>query len=218
MSRLFLFADEAGCLTFNRNKNVSKYFILCTVAMRSCTAANALMELRRDLAWLNFPLEDYFHATNDKQKVRDRVFNVIRQQDFEIYATIMEKSKARPHVRESSQRFYQYAWYYQFKYGINRAIGEHEEIMITTASIGTKKERNVFIKAVNDVVGQMVGPKSIATAFWPCHTDPCLQLTDYCTWAIQRKWERDDTRSYDLIKDRIRYEYNLWERGTTHYY
>ena len=55
------------------------------------------------------------------------------------------------------------------------------------------------------------------TAFWPCQTDPCLQAADYCTWAIQRKWEKGDRRSYDLIKDKISYEYELWARGKIHY-
>jgi len=25
------------------------------------------------------------------------------------------------------------------------------------------------------------------------------KVADYCAWAIQRKWERDDLRSYELI-------------------
>jgi len=45
-----------------------------------------------------------------------------------------------------------------------------------------------------------------------------LQIADYCTWAIQRKWERTDAKSYNIIKDRITYEYDLWGHGTKHYY
>lgn len=56
------------------------------------------------------------------------------------------------------------------------------------------------------------------TDFCPASADPCLQVADYCAWAIQRKWERDDPRSYDLISDRITYEYDLWSHGNTHHY
>ncbi len=55
-------------------------------------------------------------------------------------------------------------------------------------------------------------------SFWPSATDPCLQLTDYCTWAIQRKWEKGDSRSYDMIKNRITYEYDMFRKGTSYYY
>jgi len=53
---------------------------------------------------------------------------------------------------------------------------------------------------------------------WPPESDPCLQVADYCVWAIQRKWERDDSRSYDLIKDKIESEFDVWSIGSTHYY
>jgi len=50
----------------------------------------------------------YFHAAEDSQAVRDAVFNVIQQQDFEVQATIMEKSKAQPQVRRTKGVFYKY--------------------------------------------------------------------------------------------------------------
>jgi hypothetical protein len=34
-------------------------------------------------------------------------------------------------------------------------------------------------------------------------SEPCLVVADYCTWAIQRKWERDDQRSHELIAGKI---------------
>jgi hypothetical protein len=76
------------------------------------------------------------------------------------------------------------------------------------------KSSKLFANAVNDVIQQHLDRSQWATSFCPCAADPCLQVADYCTWAIQRKWERNDARSYNLIKDRISYEYELWERGT----
>ena len=55
-------------------------------------------------------------------------------------------------------------------------------------------------------------------AFWAYESDPCLQIADYCTWAIQRKWEGNDPRSHVLIADKIRSEFDVWQRGTTYYY
>lgn len=126
-----MFADEAGCFTFNRNPNVSRYFIICTVTTTSLDVGIAL---------------------------------------------------------------------------------------ITAASIGTKKERNTFTNALADVMLQTIGAIRWKIDFRPSHCDPCLQLADYCAWALQRKWERGDLRSYDLIKDRITYEYELWKHGSKLYY
>jgi Protein of unknown function (DUF3800) len=218
MPNTFVFADEAGCFSFNREPNVSKFFILCTVTMSDCAVATDLLDLRRKLAWEGAELNDYFHATVDKQAVRDRVFEVITKHEFAIQATIMEKSKAQEHVKASKPRFYQYGYYYHFKFGVAPSLGEHSETLVTTASLGTKKERIAFEDAVADVMRQTHKPDKWRTDFMPSQADPCLQVADYCAWAIQRKWERGDVRSYSLIKDRISYEYNLWQRGERHYY
>jgi hypothetical protein len=218
MSRLYVFADEAGDFAFKRGPNVPRFFIVCTVATRSCAASEPILELRRTLAWEQAPINQYFHCSEDAQAVRDRVFEVVRKQDFEIQATIMEKSKAQPQVRSTNQRFYKYGWFYHFGHALRSKLQAHNELQVTVASIGTKRGQRVFTHAVNDVITQYIHRDKWKTGFWPCSTDPLLQLTDYCTWAIQKKWERDDTRSYDLIKDRITYEYELWRHGNHHDY
>ena len=218
MSRLYLFADEAGDFSFRRGHNISRFFVVCTVSMHSCQVGDDLLQLRRKLAWEGAPLGDYFHATVEAQEVRDIVFEHITSYDFSIQATVMEKSKAQRQVRSSQARFYQYGWFYHFCHGMPGVLRSGSEILITAASIGTKKKQGAFRNAVNDVVQQTVRRTPWATTFCPCAADPCLQVADYCTWAIQRKWERDDDRSYALIADRITYEFDLWEHGTQHFY
>lgn len=218
MARRYLFADEAGDFNFSRGPNVSRYFIICTVTMNDCAVGDALSKLRRELVWKAHPVRDYFHATEDRQVVRDAVFETICQHDFRVQATIMEKSKAQPQVRETKHRFYQYGWLYHFRHGVVRHLPPEDELLVTTASIGTKKGQGVFTTAVEDVVGQHIPRNRWKTFFCQSGTDHCLQVADYCTWAIQRLWERGDTRAYDLIKDRVTYEYDLWRRGDTHHY
>jgi hypothetical protein len=190
MSRLFIFAVEAGCFNFSRDPGASKYFIVCTISCGECTnLGTALLALRRELIWQGAPVGDYFHACEDKQEIRDRVFAELANHDFTVQATILEKSKAYPHVRTTEHLFYQYGWYYHFKNAAPKVITDGvTELQITTASIGTKRGRGAFSAAVNSVVQQVLrsGKKSHRTNFCPAMADPCLQAADYCTWAIQR--------------------------------
>lgn len=220
MSRIFLFADEAGCFTFNRQQNVSRFYIICTVTLQSCEVGEELLKLRRSLAWQKIEMGDFFHASTDRQEIRDHVFQVIRAANFDIQATIMEKSKAQPQVRSSEDRFYKYGWHYHFQHSSGRYLRKDDELHLTIATIGTKKKRILFEDAVRDVINQKISKRSWRASFWPCQSDPCLWVADYCTWAIQRKWESGgrDVRSYDLIRDKIKYEYDLWQRGNRHYY
>lgn len=144
MTLRYIFADEAGNFDFSRKPRASRYFIVCTILTNSCDVGHDLLNLRRHLAWNRFPLGEYFHATIDKQVVRDKVFETISRHDFAVQTTIMEKSKAQPQVRTSNARFYKYGWYYHFKHGIRRRIRHQTELMVTAASISTKKNQRVF--------------------------------------------------------------------------
>jgi len=160
MPNTFIFADEAGCFTFNNEPNVSRYFVLCTVTMNDCAVATDLLDLRRCLAWDGIALGDYFHATTDKQSVRDAVFETIASKPFTVQATIMEKSKAQEQVRSTKAQFYKYGYFFHFKYGIASLLTNESEALVTTASLGTKKERATFENAVNDVMRQMQKAKT----------------------------------------------------------
>lgn len=219
MSRLFIFADEAGCFNFSRAQGASRYYIVCTISSDSCHALAAdLIQLRRELIWDKAPIGEYFHCSEDKQQIRNRVFELLQNHNFSVQATIMEKSKALPRIRSSNHGFYQYGWFYHFKYAAPKIIGRATELQITTASVGTHKGQAHFTSAVNDVIQQVVRNKKWATNFCRSIADPCLQAADYCTWAIQKKWESNDTRSYDLIKNKIVHEVDMWAHGTTHHY
>jgi hypothetical protein len=163
----FIFADEAGCFTFTRAANVSRYFILCTVTMDDCDIAADLLQLRRELAWEGVELGEYFHATEDKQAVRDRVFELITKRPFSIQATVMEKSKAQTKVRPDKPRFYQYGYFYHFKHGIAKLLNSESETLVTTASLGTRKEKIAFQDAVADVMRQMHRSKHWKADFMP---------------------------------------------------
>jgi hypothetical protein len=153
MARNFIFSDEAGDFTFAKGNNISRYFIVCTVTMASCEVGSDILALRRELVWKKQPVRDFFHAAEDKQSIRDAVFEAIKTHKFKVQATVMEK-KAMPRVRTTKHRFYQYGWLYHFKHSLSPHLKDDEEYLITAASVGTRKGQAVFTNAVNDVVQQ----------------------------------------------------------------
>lgn len=178
----------------------------------------ALARLRHELIREHLPVKDCFHATSEEAFVRNRVYNEMLKHDFKFQATICEKSKAQPHVADSKSRFYKYPWYYHFKHAIAPHLTAEHWIIVTAASIGTKKERATYTNALEDVVSQSAPNTPWIVDFRPSQADPLLQAADYCAWAMQRKWERGDSAAYDLLRSRKTYEYELWARGTKHYY
>ncbi len=191
---------------------------MCTIAVDDCNIGHELIDLKRELIWRGEKVRGFFHAVNDLPPIRDAVYDLIDDQDFTIQATIMEKSKAFARVRETDERFFQYGWLYHFKNAFNNHVSATDELQITAASIGTKKGQRAYSSAVNDVIQQHLPREQWQTTFPPSAADPCLQIADYCTWAIQRKWEIGKEDRYSQISDKITYEYDLWERGKAHQY
>ena len=218
MSFTYIFSDESGCFTFNRKPNVSRYFMVTTVVLDDCAIGAKLQDLRRDMIFRDIDVDECFHATTDAQAVRNEVFALLQNEDFRIDTTILEKSKAQPQTRRDKPTFYQYAWYYHFKNLGPRAFNPDNKMLVTAAALGTKKEKGAYKAAVHDVAQQILPTGTWKVDFPKSQAEPCLQVADYCSWAIQRKWERNDDRSYILIADKIKSEYDLWSRGTHHYY
>jgi len=217
MEYRYVFADEAGNFDFSNRQDASRYFVLCTITADGCEAGDALLRLRRDLGWRGVHLDKVFHASDDPQEVRDEVFALLASQDFRVDATVFEKRKAEPHLTTEAS-LYKMAWYLHFKYVAPLVAGPGDRMFVVASSIGTKKRRGALHMAVDDVVRQVSPCRAHTVAFWPAESDPCLQVADYCTWAIQRKWERGDSRSHKLIASKIRSEKDIWRRGRTYYY
>lgn len=212
----YVFADEAGNFDFSTKRGASRFFVLCTVTSDSCAVGDALLAFRRDLGWKGRHLNHVFHAAYDPPTIRDDVFALLDEHDFRVDATIFEKRKTRHYLQENVA-FYKVAWYLHFKFVAPQVARDAHRMLVVASSLGTKREHAALHAAVDNVVGQ-VAPCSHRVAFWPANSDPCLQVADYCTWAIQRKWEAEDDHSHALIADKIRSEYEVWRHGETFYY
>mgnify|MGYP000162023628 CR=1 FL=1 len=219
MSRFYLFADEAGNFDFRRTTDASRYFILTSVAMAECSIAAEVLELQRDLHWEGYEFKKgQFHAANDKQVVRDAMFDLIRGHTIRVDSTIIEKSKTQPHLRADPHRFYKQLWYLHLKFVAPKIVNSADELFVVAASITTNMKQDATHDALKDVVSQVSAVGKYKTAFWPAMAEPCLQVADYCSWAIQRKWEKGDSRSHLLIGDKIESEFDVFAGSGTHYY
>jgi hypothetical protein len=214
-----LFADETGNFDFSRRNGATRYFGVGTLLI-SETASNALSGelsgLRYELTKQGLSDGRCFHASTDLQEVRNQVFDVLMGHDFEFDVTMLEKSKALPRIRRDEPTFFKYAWYYHFKYQAPRL--RRDELIVVAADLNIKKQRSGFQAAIGDVVAQCMPGQRHHVGFWSSDSEPGLQAADYCLWAISRKYERNDDRSYKIIKKRVRSDFDLFRSGQTHHY
>ncbi len=226
MARKYVFADESGNFDFRPHQNfpgASRYFSVGTLMLPDDEAVNhltsELLGLRRELAWRGAQVRpEGFHASEDAQRIRDVVFDLLERHPARFDVTLLEKSKAQPRLRVDDPTFYKYAWYYHFRHLAWR-LRDGDELMVVAATIGTKKMRAAFRQAVTDVVTQCCPYKvKRSVQFADMAVDPCLQAADYGLWSVMRKWQGGDPRAFEQIKNKVFSEYDLFAPGRTHYY
>lgn len=216
MADRYVFADESGNFDFSLSPGASRYFILTTVTMGDCRSGDHLAHLRRQLAWQGHDVSRPFHACEDKPAVRNAVFQLLKTLPIRIDATALEKRKAQPHLH-SEQALYKMGWFLHMGFVAPVVSTPQDKLLVVAASIGTKKTREAFRESVEDVVRQ-VSPARHRVAFWKADSDPCIQVADYCCWAVQRAWERGDRSFLDLLGSKVQSNKDIFEPGSEYYY
>ena len=215
----YIFLDEGGDLNFRPHG--SKYFTLTGVLTnRPFVLDPILTSLRFDLIENGIELQE-FHATEDMQDTRDRVFATIRDELMSLRAdsVIVEKRKTHPRVQQI-ERFYPEMLGYLLRYMVRKeSLNDGREVIVVTDELPLKKKRKAVEKAVKTTLSEML-PDGVKHRVMHHDSRSCcgLQVADYINWAIYRKWRDGDKRSYKLIESAVKSEFPIFRNGTIKYY
>ena len=216
---LYTFIDEGG--DFNFSPTGSKYFTITGVTTsRPFPLEAELAQLRFDLLESGLSLE-YFHAAEDRQQTRDRVFELIRRElhRFRVDSVIVEKRKTGPSLREMDQ-FYPRMLGYLLRYVVNGIDWNRwSELVVITDRIPHNRKRSAIEKAVKTTLTNVL-PERVR--FRILHHDSksayLLQIADYFNWAIFRAWTSGDRRSLDLVRPAIVSQFDIFWYGDRIWY
>lgn len=216
---LYIFLDEAGDFAFSERG--TRYFIVGSItAERPFPVYPALTELKYDLAEHGTDLE-YFHASENAQAVRDQVFAIVQKHldGIQIDTTIVEKRKTGTAL-QVPEKFYPRMLGYHLEFILRQyRLTDYDSVIVYTDQIPVQRNREAIKKAVKQTLAKSL-PAGVA--FQVLHHDSKsnfqLQVADYCTWAVYRKWAKQDQRSYRLIAAAVRSEFDIFRTGIQMYY
>ena len=92
---IYLFIDESG--NFDFSKKGTKFFVLTSLVTSSPSFKRyALLNLKYKLLKLGIN-QEYFHATEDKQFIRDKVFSISNKfkNNMIVNSVIIDKTKTK---------------------------------------------------------------------------------------------------------------------------
>lgn len=156
-----------------------------------------------------------FHAKDDVAEVRREVFNVLRGLDLRFYAVVRHKAALLDYVRQRNEREASYRYRGDELYDtlveelFRRYHPFADQLQICFAKRGSKSRTHAFRSAIEKAEARFetqYGVRRSAEVAIVASTPPetaGLQAVDYCLWALQRHYERDESRYIELIWDKV---------------
>jgi len=217
---LYIFIDVSGNYDFSSTG--TKFIVLTSILCTDiCSGILELYRLKHHMIDKGIDIE-YFHASEDRQAVRDEVFNIIAElKNLRIDSVVVEKSKTAPKIRPL-KIFYPKMIEYLLKYPFDPQgvdISSYDKVFLFMDREGSKtSERKALIKAIKMSLARHLEkvPYVICMHSSPSHY--YLQIVDYCSWAIYVKHERGEHRPYNKIRNLISSEFPIFEDGTIKWY
>jgi len=212
------------------SKNGSEYLIFTALATsNSYPLQYKLCELEKKLRKEKIMAVECgcFHATEDKQVVRDEVFKILElSDDFTVDSIVVEKCKTNPILREEAE-LYKKIYHCLLNYIFQRHK-EVEKILIFIHAAPVKRKRDAFEKGIKETLSEILDKEKLGKEikyhiqYLPTISSYGLQAVDYCSWALKKKWgewgEKIDLRPFNCISAKVKSEFEIFKTGKTKYY
>lgn len=228
---LYVFIDESG--NFDFTPSGSKYFVLTGLAtFDPVIQREQLVKLRYQLLREGYDHE-YFHASEDKQFVRDEVFRLLGSLtgSYEVHTVWAQKNKAHSSLYKESyvkkgnvitnntgMGLYQKLCECLLQYLFRGKAGQVDRIVVVIGALFTGDKKKVFMRTLKHYLKTHFTGVAFDIYSHPVCADLNCQLADYCCWAVSVKLERDEVRPLSVIKPNLKSAFDYFRTGTTEYY
>jgi len=218
LSTLHIAIDEAGNFAFSpKGSRVHVFGVAWTFDPEPL--ATEITRLRFSLLKRGIDLQA-FHASTDEQKNRNAFVQAIATiGKWKFAGLVVEKAKVNPSIRRP-EAFYPRFLCSLLSFVFRGSISANaSRLAIFTDTLPLERNRESVQKAIKTFCRSEMKGKPFEI-FHHCDESNCwLQVADYCTWAFQRKWEMNDSRTYNQLNGQLHAtELDALQAGVTRYY
>ena len=240
LKKLHVFIDEAGDTTFfgkGRQGIVGKNGVSKTFCLGMVQIKEGFDELRAKIAQKSLEIEKspyyskvpsvkkriqkygkfVFHAKDDLPELRKEFYDFILKQNFSLQVVVGRKvlSLYINKHNANGNEFYADLLSHLIKDKLNnhKVVLNIAERGSSTSAVNLRKAQAKAEERAkkSPKYSQNKTLGKIAFNVQPYYADPILCLADYCLWAVQRIFERGETRFYDYICEKISLVVDLYD-------
>jgi hypothetical protein len=243
------FLDETGDTTFfgkGRKLILGQEGVSFTFGMGIVRIDRALDETRQQIRELQNQIENdqllntipsvkkrieqsgfFFHACKDSPDVRTALLRFIKELPCEVEIVIARKI---PRIFENQHNAREDEFYADLlSHLIKGRLKKPGKLVLNVAQRGSSTREKVLTRALEIATDRAIkrfGKENLQTEvvfnIQSPLTEPLLCVSDYLCWAVQRVFEKGETRFYDFLADKIRLVIDLYDtkryRDNQNYY
>ena len=170
-----------------------------------------------------------FHAKDDHAEIRSKVFELLVGLDFKFYAVVKDMRAVREYVKSRNAMDSAYRYRPNELYDLTvrmlfkQRLHKEDHYKVIFARRG-KSDRTEALKHQLEQTRQAFLQEHKLTSnptleIIPAYPwgQPCLQVTDYCLWALQRCYEKHEPRFLNALWSKVSLIHDVDDRGDAKY-
>lgn len=158
----------------------------------------------------------FFHATDDPPEVRERFYRFIDGLNCSGEVVVARKIPTMFAKNHKSNEAYFYADV--LSHLLKNKLQKDHDLQLTIAERGNSTRNTNLQNALAIAASRRSRrdplkalPARITFDVQNHHTEPLLNVADYMCWAVQRVFERGDTRYYDFLGEKIKLVVDIYD-------
>ncbi|MBI2676651.1 MAG: DUF3800 domain-containing protein [Candidatus Yanofskybacteria bacterium] len=207
----YILLDESGDLGFSFRKGSSKFFIVTIIFTESKRNLEKIARRVHKTLRKKFKKVGVLHAYKEASITRQRLLKDLAKTDCGILLVILNKKKVFTKLQDEKSVLYNYVTNILLERLMNKKpIPIDKPIILIAAQRETNKFLNENFKSYLSKQINNNHKISLKVEIATPAEEKSLQVVDFASWAIFRKYEFGDDSYYNLVKVRIIEEASLF--------
>ena len=207
----YILLDECGDLGFKLQRGSSKFFVITILFTKSKRPLEKVVRSVHRGLRKKFKKVGVLHAYQETAITKTRVLQQVALKDCLILAIIVNKQKVYTKLQDEKAVLYNYVTNILLDRLFNqKPIPPDQPITMLASRRETKKLLNENFK--NYLQSKIANNHKLKLSIEIASPskEQALQIADFVSWAIFRKYEKGDDTYYNLIKSKIIEEASLF--------
>jgi len=202
----YIFLDESGDLGFNFKKiKTSKYFVVTFLFVENKKPVEKIVKKTHSELKKKYKRKTgVLHSVKERPITRQRLLRRLNEVDCAIMAIYLNKKKVYTRLQDEKQVLYNYITNILLdRIYSKRLVTGKNKITIVASRRETSRYLNENFKTYLNNQAKNYHKVEVEAVIRTPFKEKSLQVVDFVSWAIFRKYEYGDESYYNIIRNKI---------------